>query len=84
MPLPLEAERSRNFSGGPCVSAFKGGALEKIFMSPSKGETLVKISVGLGSHSAVDWRASLPPPRGVSPPRNVEYIFCLNGISVVK
>ena len=50
-----------------CVSALKGGALENIFMGPSKGETLVKISVGLLSHTAVDWRRRLPPPRGVPP-----------------
>ena len=50
-----------------CVSAFRGGALEKFFMGPSKGETLVKISVGLLSHTAVDWRRRLPPPRGVPP-----------------
>ena len=60
-----------------CVSALKGGALEKIFMGPSKGETLVNISVGLVSHTAVDWRASLPPPRGVSPPEMSNKYFTL-------
>ena len=56
------------FLGGPCVSAFKGGALENMFMSPSKGEMLVKNAVGLLSHTAVDWQGRLPLPRGVPPP----------------
>ena len=51
-----------------CASACIGGALVKMFMGPSKGEMLVKFSVGLVSHTAVDWPRRLPPPRGVPPP----------------
>ena len=51
----------------------------KFFVGPSKGETLVNISVGLLGHAAVDWRRRLPPPRGIPPPRDVEIICCLYG-----
>jgi len=55
------------------VSALKGGALVKFSVGPSKGETLVKISVGLLGHAAVDWRRRLPPPRGIPPSRCTIY-----------